>query len=713
MAAAGLPFLRTQPRKIVVIDSDASRSTHANNARDTPMSFVMPVTRGRATTRLEPEITWTLVAEAPLKGLSLAREAGRILAWDEASQLYLLSMQGETLASSRLPGQIAVGAISDDGSLVAVLSQGNDANFLLLDAGLGVQVERPASSDSSFLSIDPHGRYVAIGSRLGPVSFVNRFGRVAGRLETVQPLAHLCFVADRPLLIASAAFGLLFGIEVHGSRSTGRLELEIAWQDRLMSNVGRLCVSGVGGMILASCFTHGIQRFDLKGRNEGSYHLGGTVSHAVTDFPGRSIVATTLEGELALMNSAGNVRWRTQLSRPAIALEFDPLGRFLIHGQSTGEIVRLNLFGPESSSPRLAPARAMARQEIRSVPPPRTAPSPVRRPDWMVAAVRTEQEAQTAVMAITEDPVRVVLFTSPHRLDLYTSEGQKLSGGLELSGVGRILRTAPGWLAAATDRQVGLLDLRRNSERRLDLDLVELTHLDIKPDSFGLALVQERDRIGRVTPSGRWVWKRGLQSPVEDLAIGPEGFLAITTSAGQLLVFDPAGQTTIGAAFDPSDPPLLIEAPERSPRGIVWLALTRRHQKVTAHDLQGKPIWSRPLPWEGWSIARVGPYAVVTSTDGRVLAFDGSGTVFYEGSTNGSSNDAYIMGEETKPVRVTRRDVHLICSSLDGRVLWRAVGDGVLGPLAAGPAGVAILFGQSLAWFKAAGAGEMHLDELT
>ena len=39
-------------------------------------------------------------------------------------------------------------------------------------------------------------------------------------------------------------------------------------------------------MILASCYTLGIQRFDLRGRNEGSYHLGGTVSHAVPDFPG-------------------------------------------------------------------------------------------------------------------------------------------------------------------------------------------------------------------------------------------------------------------------------------------------------------------------------------------------------------------------------------------------------------------------------------------
>ncbi len=90
-----------------------------------------------------------------------------------------------------------------------------------------------------------------------------------------------------------------------------------------MSNVGRLTTTGDGGMVLASCFTHGVQRFDLRGQNEGAYHLGGTAAHAVPDFAGRMIAVATLEGELAVLSPAGNVRWRTGLARPAIALEVD------------------------------------------------------------------------------------------------------------------------------------------------------------------------------------------------------------------------------------------------------------------------------------------------------------------------------------------------------------------------------------------------------
>ncbi len=74
------------------------------------------------------------------------------------------------------------------------------------------------------------------------------------------------------------------------------------------------------------------------------------------------------------MNSAGNVRWRTRLPRPVIALEFDPLGRYLIHGHATGEIVRLDLFGggqgrSSKSTARRRTARRRRRRQTRCGPP--------------------------------------------------------------------------------------------------------------------------------------------------------------------------------------------------------------------------------------------------------------------------------------------------------------------------------------------------------
>ncbi|WP_246196463.1 WD40 repeat domain-containing protein [Aquisphaera giovannonii] len=657
---------------------------------------------GRSSTKLEPEQAWTVLTESPLKGLAFAYEAGRILAWDEGSQLYLLNAQGETLCMSRAPQQIVAGAVSAEGSLIALVGEGGDGSLVLLNADFEIEVERPAPFEATFLAIDPHGRFVAVGSRGGAVSFLNRYGGPAGRLETIQPVAHLAFVPDRPFLVGAAAFGMLAGVELNDARGPGRLDPEIAWQDRLLSNVGRLAVSGDGSMVLASCFTHGIQRFDLRGRNEGSYHLGGTVSHAVPDFPGRTIAAATLEGEIAIMNSAGNVRWRDRLARPPIALEIDPLGRYVIYGHSTGEIVRLDLFGagPGSGKGRTGSAAGDGgRRAGGGTTAPRTATGSVRRPDWTTRAVSSEEQAETAVMAITEDPPCVAMFTSPHRLELFSATGEKLGRGPEVTGVGRILRTAPGWLAAATDRSIALMDLRRSTQRRVDVSLVELTHLVIRPDSFGLATVQERDRVGRLTPSGRWIWKQELRSPVEDLAIGPEGFAALTTNEGELLIFDPAGESSVGARFDPADPPLLIEAPDASQSGVVWISLCRRSQTLSGHELRGRVVWTRNLAWEGWSLSRSGPFAFAAAADGRVQAFDRTGTVAAEGAASGTANEAFTIDERNVPLRIIRKGVHLICMTLDGRVRWRAVGEETLGPFTAGTAGVAALFGQSLAWF--------------
>jgi hypothetical protein len=650
---------------------------------------------GRSSNRLDPGTSWTIVTEAPLRGLSFAREAGRILAWDEGNQLYLLSALGESLSFSRAPIKIATGAISDEGSLIALLGDGDDGSLLLLNADFEVEVERAAPSEASFLTLDPHGRYMAVGSRSGGVHFINRYGKAAGRLETIQPIAHLCFVPDRPFLVGAAAFGMLVGVEIYGSRSAGRLEAELAWQDRLMSNVGRLTVSGDGSMVLVSCFTHGIQRFDLKGRNEGSYHLGGTVSHAVLDFPGRTIAAATLEGELAVLNSAGNVRWRTRLARPAIALEIDPLGRYVIHGHSTGEIVRLDLF--DTGKPRESRPTSRKSAEVRPAGP-RTATGAVRQPDWTVPAVQNELQAETAVLAVTDDPEAIALFTSPHRLELFSTSGQSLGIGPDMTGVGRILRTAPGWLAAATDRQIILRDLRRNTQQRVDVSLVELTHLVVRPDSFGLSLVQERDRVGRLTPAGDWIWKKELRSAVEDLAIGPEGFSAATLNDGELMVFDPVGEPSVLTRFDPTDPALLIEAPPGSPSGVVWIALCRRMQQLTGHNLRGKVLWNLSLPWEGWALSRAGSHVIVTSADGRALACDGSGAIRVEGST-GEANDLFTLDQDEQPVRISKRGVHLICSSMDGRILWRSVAEEPMGPFAASKAGVAIIIGRTLAWF--------------
>ena len=240
--------------------------------------------------------------------------------------------------------------------------------------------------------------------------------------------------------------------------------------------------------------------------------------------------------------------------------------------------------------------------------------------------VETEQQAETAVITVIDDPPAIALFTSPQRLQLFDTKGKKLGQGPDSGGVGRILRTAPGWLAAATDRQIVLM--------RPQAQLVHASRRQLgAAHSPGHQARRLRARSGPGTRSHRQAHHRGPMDLEARVAISrsktwpsaPRDSRQSRPSGGQLQIFDPAGESAIGFTLDPTDPPLLIEAPEGSPPGVSWVSLARRAQWLRGHNLRGEVVWDRQIPWEGWSLVRLGRFAVIASADGRALACDGSG----------------------------------------------------------------------------------------
>src|SRR5262245_46891744 len=97
---------------------DRAARTIRDLARTCPR---MPETQ--RTSRAVPTPSWTVMTDAPLRGLSLAREEGLILAWDEADQLYLLDLGGNRVATCRAPGKVVNAAASDTASLYVVLGE--------------------------------------------------------------------------------------------------------------------------------------------------------------------------------------------------------------------------------------------------------------------------------------------------------------------------------------------------------------------------------------------------------------------------------------------------------------------------------------------------------------------------------------------------------------------------------------------------------------
>ena len=654
----------------------------------------MNTSNARAGSRIDPQTAWAVMTDAPLKGMALAREAGAVFAWDEADQLYRINARGEFQSVARAPGRIVAATISDDGSVVGILGEG--ARLWVMDGDFTLRHERGSIADPLSIAADPHGRYLAVGSKLNVVQFYSAHAKLAGRVETKQPLATLLFVPNQPFLVGIGAYGSIAGIELVSKGAAGHLDGATVWYEALMSGVGRLATTGDGAMILVSCYTHGVQRHNLDGKSEGAYHLGGSASQAVPDFSGRIIAVATLEGELAILSGTGNVRWRTTLPHPAVFLETDALGRYVVAGQATGEIARLDLQPGEAGSGTVAPRPGPAGA---SQPPPQArGTTTVRTPAWSVDLVAHEDQAEFAVVAVADNPPRIGVLTTRNRLEIFASDGKRLGQSPEVDGVGRIIRTSPGWMAAATDRRIVVCDLTNNTAQRVDLSLTEITHLAIHPESYGLGLVQERDRIGRATVSGRWIWKEELDAPVEDLAISLEGYTAVTTEDGRLRVYDPAGTAQPGFRGPAADPALLAAAPPGAP--VVWLTLHRRAQTLRGHDEAGQVLWSTNVPWEAWQFQVVGSRVMALAADGRGVLYDLAGKLVEQGRADGPA-DAFVLSKTGQSLRVNRRGVHLIVSDLGGRVAWRYVADAPLGPMAAGSAGLAVFVGKALAWFPA------------
>jgi len=651
-----------------------------------------PVTPSSASPH--PKLHWTALTDAPLVGLKLAREPGRIAAWDESNAIYVFDCWGERLRVARAPGPIALGAFSDDGSLLALI--GSDHRLWLFDANLELRVDREISSDRLSVAVDSHGRFVAVAARSARTRLFTRHGRQAGEFETLQPLAHLVFVPAAPRIIAAAGHGSLFGLDLEDA-GRGQLVVEEAWRESLLSNVGRLETTGDGGVILASCYLHGLQRFDARGRAEGSYHLGGTAVHGAPDFLGRTLVAATQEGELFVMNRSGNIRWRSGLPRAPQALEIDALGRWFVYGLPSGEISRIDL---EHSS-RPAPARSEvtgtgAKPASRSQPED---PITIRQPAWKVQAVESEEKALSAVLTVLDDPPRIGLMTSDDRLEVFNLEGRRLGKAPPLRGVGRLLRSADGWIAASTDRLMLVYDARSGTARILeDLYLVQLTHLQLEPARHGLAIVQERDRVGRATLAGRWMWRKGVDSGVEDLAIGPDRLTGLSTDDGRLRILDPAGNPVGDDRRDYGEPLALIGRPESAPEPLAFITLSRHAQVLRGHDRGGAILWETPVPWVSWQLECVGRWAVVSSAQGQLLTYDGAGRA--TGPRRDIPGQGRLFPTPDGSIRhLSSTGPNLICAQVGGQVVWRAIAEKRIGPIAATRAGVVALFGRDLVFF--------------
>lgn len=276
-------------------------------------------------------VLWSRPLASPLRGVSLARERGRLLAWDAQHTLYLLNRAGELEAQRPAAAALAGACAADDGGSFAAVGQGGEVWLLAPD--LAPRWERSVPHRAVACALSPLGDYLAVSDGGGTLHVFDRLGRPAWRAATPRPLRYLCFVAEKPALVGAADFGLVacFG---EGGASL--------WRDGLVAHVGSLAASGDGGNVVLACFTEGLCCYGLERPRPERLPQAAPCRLAAVSYAGDLLLTAGLEDRLYLRQRDGTMRGELALGGAPADLALGPLGDYAAVALADGRLLGID-----------------------------------------------------------------------------------------------------------------------------------------------------------------------------------------------------------------------------------------------------------------------------------------------------------------------------------------------------------------------------------
>jgi serine/threonine protein kinase len=646
---------------------------------------------GTGLERFPVPLEWIYLADSTVAAVHLCGESQSILVRENSGRIVSISPEGEILNVQNAPEPVKLSAADQTGQLIALIM--DRTKLVLLDGDLNLITEKKLHSEPLGLAVDPAGLFVAVSFEGRETQLFTRSGKFACKFETRQPLARMCFVPGSARLLCCTKFDQYLAVDFEAE---GRNQLipVIDWSRNTGVVFGHLHVIGDSGKTLASCNVMGLQRLNEDGENEGTYQLGGTVIEATSDFPGRFFLASTLEGTLLAVNVNGTILWDFDRGGPWRHLAIDPLGRYALAASDSGQVVKMDL----STEAREAGSRP---GKVRTITADGVSSGQnVRHPAWSFRIAGETETANGYDLAISDNPVRVAVLDPKKKLDCYLGNGTQAETVAALGGVGRLLKQRDGWLAAGNDRTIVLADLARGSLHRPDLDLVQVTHFDMRPAAYGLAIVQEADRIGRATVAGRWIWRKPLPATAESMVLADDGLIALSLDDGKLIVLDPAGQEISRWNAGEQEAVLVCESAGRHGSNCRWVSYSRQERLLRGHSAECGVLWQVDVPFQGWNLIRTGQGAVISDNSGAALLVDDGGYVL---GRRGGESGHLIFGTAADGSSVVLRSErqHVYLTRFDGSPMWRAGVDSQIEAVAFAPRCVAILAAGVLSFIDA------------
>lgn len=614
---------------------------------------------------------WTWYANGPLKGCGLMRERQWTWAWDDASTLYLLDLNGTPIVDRRCPEEVVGVAAADNGDAIVAISR--FGHVWWLDNSLEPQVEIECPFDPLAVAVDPYGQYAVVSSQQGKNLVLTCGGSKVAQFETNRPLKHLAFIPSVGSIVGSAEHGLVVCYD-----SSGRHE----WTTTFWSNVGSIALDGDGQTVLLAAFGHGLVRLDCNGVKEGVYRYDHAPCLVATDFEGERILAASLDGFLTTMTYDGVIRAEKPLDQKPIAIALDALSRYAIVAFANGELAYIRLAEFFAGSVELPSALPLASTQSAPVGP---------QPRWQTRVGESRDEVAAAVLGPVPQSDGVALYSSSRTLRVFDGAGQLAHESEAIIGVGRVLQANETWLTAASDSAIAAFDPAANRSQLCTLPMHEISHVQMYP-TFGETLAVEAcEHVSRFAFPDRPRWACRMDAKVESAAVRRDGSAAFACDDRNLVIYDGNGKASGSFRAKRPEPMQVVGMDD------IWASIGMESQTVRGHEPNGSLLWAVRLQWTPWNLRRLGAFILTTCAEGQAAVFDANGTVVAQ-SAESRERARYFLHADGFIARIFHIEQTLMATTIDGKLFWRFVADQPIANYAAGAGGVWAFIGRLLTY---------------
>jgi hypothetical protein len=255
-------------------------------------------------------LLWTSEAAPALQGLAMAREGGRLLAWDARHGLFLFDARGHHLAHRPAPADMVAACCAGDGASFATV--GTAGQVWLLGSDLASRWDQTIPQGLA-VALDSFGDRLAAADGAGGLHVFDGEGKPLWRTAGPRPLRFLTFTPEVAVLVGSADFGFVVSCD-----SAGRC----IWRDAPVTHTGTLTVNGDGSVVALARYGDGLCCYGVHQSRPRILRVAAPCRLADVSYDGRTFLTAGLDDRLWLRDADGGVlsEWALPARPVALAL---------------------------------------------------------------------------------------------------------------------------------------------------------------------------------------------------------------------------------------------------------------------------------------------------------------------------------------------------------------------------------------------------------